>query len=116
MYNEICLLVQSGGWTNVVDPSGKMGPYAHSGTQWVGYDDLRMVGRKAEYIKEHQYGGAMVWALDLDDFSNMCGCGKYPLLRTINSVLRDFPAQPTQCSQQQSKDKSETLTIEVSQV
>ena len=52
MYNEICLLVQNNGWTNVVDSTGKMGPYAYSGNQWVGYDDAAMVAVKAEYIKE----------------------------------------------------------------
>ena len=115
-YYEICQKIQEDGWTKVSDSQEHRGPYAFSGDQWVGYDDLEMVGRKAEYIKEKQYGGAMVWALDLDDFSALCGCGEYPLLKTINSVLRDFPAQPPQCSQQQTKDKSEILTIEVSQV
>ena len=87
MYNEICLLVQSGGWTNVVDPSGKMGPYAHSGTQWVGYDDVDMVAIKAQYILQNQLGGGMFWDLPSDDFKNLCGGGKYPLIRTVSQHL-----------------------------
>lgn len=32
-------------------------------------------------------GGAMVWALDLDDYRNVCGQGHYPLLGTIMKTL-----------------------------
>ena len=55
----------------------------------------------------------MIWALDLDDFSNRCpifsdwqksnpcftrcGCENYPLLRTINRVLRAYPTPDPQC-------------------
>lgn len=31
----------------------------------------------------------MVWALDLDDFQNVCGQGKNPLLSTLKNTLSD---------------------------
>lgn len=42
-------------------------------------------------------GGGMIWALDLDDFKNECGCEEYPLLRTINRVLRDYAVPDPKC-------------------
>ena len=45
---------------------------------------------QALYVKEHDLGGWMVWSLALDDFSgSFCGKGKYPLLKSINSVNLD---------------------------
>lgn len=41
----------------------------------------------------------MVWALDLDDFKNRCGCGKYPLLSAINHELRGYPQDSDDCTQ-----------------
>ncbi len=74
-----------------------LGPYAFKGNQWVGYDDVAMVRRKSEFVKAKGYGGAMIWALDLDDFNNVCGCEKHPLLRTINRVLRNHPSPDPKC-------------------
>jgi len=36
----------------------------------------------------------MVWALDLDDFSDRCGSGPFPLLRAINEELGVSVTQP----------------------
>lgn len=36
-------------------------------------------------------GGGMIWALDLDDFTNNCGNGVHPLLSTIRNVLGPSP-------------------------
>jgi len=38
-------------------------------------------------MKQNGFAGVMVWALDLDDFSNSCGQGKYPLMNAINQEL-----------------------------
>ena len=32
------------------DPLGNMGPHAYKGNQWVSYDDVDMVTKKAQYI------------------------------------------------------------------
>jgi len=87
-YHEICRNVASG-WTVVKDDAtpARMGPYAYNGDQWVGFDDKEMIRKKSEYVREMGLGGGMVWALDLDDFKNKCGEGRYPLMNTIREVL-----------------------------
>ena len=69
-YNEICQNVQSGVFTKVTHPTHKMGPYAHGGRQWVGYDDPAMAAVKAQYILDNKLGGGMFWDLPSDDFRN----------------------------------------------
>ena len=77
-----------------------MGPYAHRGDQWVSFDDVDIIRRKAELARTMKLGGAMIWALDLDDFRNRCGCERYPLLKTINRVLRNYPESDQSCAVQ----------------
>lgn len=71
-------------------------PYAYSNEitsqgmpiEWVGFDDVRSIEVKVKYIKEKNLAGAMIWSLDMDDFTgSFCKQGKYPLLRTINYHL-----------------------------
>ena len=87
MYNEICVNVVSKEWTKVSDTTGSMGPYAYNGNQWVGYDDISMASKKAQYILDNNLGGGMFWDLPSDDFRNLCGDGKYPIIRTVHSIL-----------------------------
>ena len=70
------------------DDEYRMGPYAYKGNEWVSFDDIDTINQKTEYIKSMKLGGAMIWALDLDDFGGSCGTGEtYPLLKTINRGL-----------------------------
>uniref|UniRef100_A0A7M4EZS4 GH18 domain-containing protein n=1 Tax=Crocodylus porosus TaxID=8502 RepID=A0A7M4EZS4_CROPO len=63
-------------------------PYAFKDREWVGYDNERSFEIKANFIKEQHYGGAMVWALGMDDFSgSFCGAGANPLLKKLKTVL-----------------------------
>lgn len=42
-----------------------------------------------DYIKEHGYGGAMTFAIDMDDYNGVCG-DKNPLLKVMNDKLRGY--------------------------
>lgn len=88
-FYEICDKTTRNSWTVVRDPQKRIGPYAYSGNQWVSYDDVENIHEKGKYMRQMNLGGGMIWALDLDDFRGTCGCGKYPLLTTLNSALRD---------------------------
>lgn len=50
-------------------------------------------------IRELGLGGGMIWALDLDDFRNNCGCGKNPLLSTLSEeMLRSKISNTKNCT------------------
>nr|XP_060629024.1 chitinase-3-like protein 2 [Anolis sagrei ordinatus] len=63
-------------------------PYSYKGNQWVGYEDVRSVALKVQYMKQNNLGGIMIWTLDQDDFSgSFCNEGKYPLLGAVKKEL-----------------------------
>lgn len=96
-YYEICSNIINKGWAVVRDKKSRIGPYAYLRDQWVSFDDIAMIRHKSEYVKAMGLGGGMIWALDLDDFKNICGCEEYPLLRTINRVLRNYSLPAPKC-------------------
>ena len=87
-YHEICDFVKNHGWTKVSDPQLRTGPYAYHGNQWVSYDDIEMVRVKAHYINSEGFGGAMFWDLSTDDFNNVCGDGRSPLITTVSQIVK----------------------------
>ena len=88
-YHEICPKLKSGQWMKVAG-NANFGPFAHGGDQWVGYDDVRTVERKAQYIVDGGFGGVALWTIDLDDFNNRCCHGASPLLNAASRILRGF--------------------------
>ncbi|XP_028176647.1 mucin-5AC [Ostrinia furnacalis] len=97
-------------WT-VMHPNPKaMGPVAYKGNQWVGYDDIDIVKKKAEYVAENGLGGIMFWSIDNDDFRGNCHDKPYPLIEaakeayivklgaTDNSIVTDRPQSVTRAS------------------
>lgn len=87
-YYEICPHVHSGTWTKKFDEVGKC-PYAYYDNQWIGYEDEESIAIKMEYIRGQGYGGAMIWAIDMDDFQGVCG-RKNVLISAIHEKLKDY--------------------------
>lgn len=88
-YNEICLNVKSNGWKVVQDTLGQRGPIAYSpaSLSWVGYDDPNFAAVKSNYILAKRLGGAIVWDISTDDFSNACGAGANPIQTAISKTI-----------------------------
>ncbi|XP_071383444.1 acidic mammalian chitinase-like [Centroberyx affinis] len=84
-YYEICTFIQ-GGSLQWIDE--QMVPYVTKGNEWVGFDNKQSFEIKARYLKDNKFGGAFIWALDLDDFAGQfCGQGNYPLISYLRSLL-----------------------------
>ncbi len=81
VFFQICEILNSGTAKYVWDNEMKV-PYLVSDDQWVGFDDERSIRNKMNWIKSEGYSGAMVWSVDMDDFTGtVCPGGhKYPLI------------------------------------
>ena len=86
-YYEICEAIDKDNWDVVRQYPGQVGPYAHSGNQWVGYDDLSAVRDKSVYVSEEGLGGIMFWTIDNDDFRGACHDRPFPLIEAAKEAL-----------------------------
>ncbi|XP_033229584.1 chitinase-like protein C25A8.4 [Belonocnema kinseyi] len=85
-YYNICPLLKYPEWKRIYDKEQQV-PYIYCGKEIIAYDDADSIKTKAVYAKNMKLGGAMIWSVDEDDFSGVCG-EKFPLLNTLNRVLR----------------------------
>uniref|UniRef100_H0X3H2 Chitinase 3 like 2 n=1 Tax=Otolemur garnettii TaxID=30611 RepID=H0X3H2_OTOGA len=84
-YYEICQFLQQAKITRLQD---QQVPYAVKGNQWVGYDDVESVQAKVQFLKNLNLGGAMIWSIDMDDFTGKsCSQGPYPLVQAVKRSL-----------------------------
>jgi chitinase len=85
-YRKICKNILSGDYKYFWDNEQKT-PYIVGGNDWMGFDDIRSVTEKANYIVKNGLGGALFWSLEQDDHQNLCGQGKFPLMTTVSKII-----------------------------
>ncbi|CAG2174143.1 unnamed protein product [Oppiella nova] len=88
-FYEICEMMKNGA-TYIWDDEQKV-PYLVDGDQWVGFDDERSIRVKTKWLLENDYAGAMVWTVDMDDFTGKCSGRKYPLIEVMGEELIGRP-------------------------
>lgn len=92
-YYEVCDMLKQGASYYWDDEQAV--PYAVHGDQWVGFDDELSIRNKVKWLIDNDYGGAMVWALDMDDFKGICTPKKYPLIKSMAEGLFNLPPSPS---------------------
>ncbi|TNN88241.1 Chitotriosidase-1 [Liparis tanakae] len=93
-YYEICTFLKG---TTIQWIDDQKVPYASKNNEWVGFDTRESYDIKVQYMKDMKYGGAFVWALDLDDFKGeFCGQGSHPLLYHLRKLIDvEMPPVPS---------------------
>ncbi|CAG9767718.1 unnamed protein product [Ceutorhynchus assimilis] len=90
-YSTICTFLQGNHISPIFDMD-TFSPYAVKYYEWISFDDQQSLTYKAEYIKSNNFGGAMVYSLNADDYKGDCDMGtssgiKFPLITAIKNVF-----------------------------
>ena len=109
-YYEICDKIKTEGWTVEKPDPEAVGPYAHRGDEWVGYDDEEAAAKKGQYVRDQELGGIMFWSIDNDDFRGSCTGRKYPLIEAAKAALFGATFIDSQAGNQVSSIDSQTAT------
>ncbi|EFA04838.1 putative chitinase 3-like Protein [Tribolium castaneum] len=68
-------------------------PYATKGTEWVSFDNEQSLSFKAEFVRDNQFGGVMVYSLNADDYLGVCKVDpkvqsrQFPLINKVKEIL-----------------------------
>jgi chitinase len=100
-YSQVCWFQKTNLEVRVEYDTESCSPWLHTGLEWISFDDERSMACKANYAKDNNFGGIMVFSLNTDDFQLTCSDknqvgaaavnqaegNDFPLLRKIHSIL-----------------------------
>ncbi|UJR35173.1 hypothetical protein I4U23_027940 [Adineta vaga] len=110
-YYEICELLQNNPNNRVFWHRQMSVPYVSSKTLWIGFDNVRSVTLKMQFLKEQGYGGVIIWSLDLDDKTGeVCHEGPFPI---FNAAKRELLILPEHLASKTSTCSDENVTIAI---
>ena len=86
--NYFFIMDKTSNWTQHWDEQA-MVPYRTNGTYFVSYDDQKSIAIKAQYIKDRNLAGTIVWQVygDLNCSGGISGSTKLPKCNAVNAPL-----------------------------
>lgn len=54
---------------------------------WISFEEPETAKQKAAYVRQNNLGGMALLDLSLDDARGICSSEKYPILKSVKSVL-----------------------------
>ncbi|CAF4869454.1 unnamed protein product [Rotaria sp. Silwood1] len=112
-YYEICELIQNNPNNRVFWHRQMSVPYVSSKSLWIGFDNIRSVTLKMQFLKEHRYGGVIIWSLDLDDKTGeVCHEGPFPIFNAAKRELLILPDYLINNNNKKCSDDNTTFIIE----
>ncbi|UJR30603.1 hypothetical protein I4U23_018128 [Adineta vaga] len=87
-YFEVCLLQTDSKWQKRTVTDGSESEYMFRDREWVSYESVDNIRKRAAYVVAKNLGGMFVWSLDMDDFNGaFCNNGTYPYIRNSLALL-----------------------------
>ncbi|CAF1041436.1 unnamed protein product [Adineta steineri] len=87
-YFEVCLLQTDIKWQKRVVSDGSESEYMFKDREWISYETIDNIRKRAAYVVANNLGGMFVWSLDMDDFNGaFCNNGTYPYIKNSLALL-----------------------------
>lgn len=100
-YSDVCVFLQNFTDVTVVQDNEAKVPYMYRNTDWVSYDTPHSVAEKANFIRENNLRGAMIYSLNADDYAGVCDTGagrtgQFPLAESVKRALIFDGGEPSE--------------------
>lgn len=87
---EVCELINKSQSSKVFFDNETLSPYLVSGSDWISYENMESIIFKTNFIKDNNFGGAMIFSLNSDDYLGKCSKdNRFYLTSLVRNTLID---------------------------